>query len=63
MIGVGIGRFRRMSEGILLGRTEVGKVGNFTDFTDRTTLPKPTDTDKSVTVRSVTVGLGRRGLG
>jgi hypothetical protein len=35
---------------IFLDRTRVGKVKNFTDFTDRTTLPKSTDTDKSILV-------------
>jgi hypothetical protein len=47
---VGIGQFWRKLERILFHRTEVGKVDNFIDFTDRTTLPKPTDTDKSVMV-------------
>ena len=55
-VGVGISQFQRKLEGIFLDRTRVGKVKNFTDFTDRTTLPKPTDTGKSVTV---SVGLGR----
>jgi hypothetical protein len=35
VLGVGIGRFRRKSEENFIGRSEVGKVGNFTDFTDR----------------------------
>ena len=35
-IGVGIGRFQRKSEENFFDRIEVGKVGNLTDFTDRT---------------------------
>jgi hypothetical protein len=57
-IGVGIGRCRRKSEENFFGRSDVGKVGNFTDSTDRTSLPTPTDTGKSVTVSVVEVGLG-----
>jgi hypothetical protein len=49
-LGVGIGRFRRKSKGFFLDCTRVGKVENFTDFTDQTTLPKSTDTDKSVMI-------------
>jgi hypothetical protein len=39
---VGIGRFRRKSEENFVGRSEVIKVGNFTDFTDQPFIPTPT---------------------
>jgi hypothetical protein len=52
-LGVGIGRFRRKSEENFVGRSEVGKVGNFTDFTDRPFIPTSTDTNF---VGSVSVG-------
>jgi hypothetical protein len=50
---VGIGWFRRKLEENFVGRSEVGKVGNFTDFTDQPFIPTPTDTDF---VSSVSVG-------
>jgi hypothetical protein len=44
-LGVGISRFRRKLEENFVGRSEVGKVDNFTDFTDRPFILTPTDTD------------------
>jgi hypothetical protein len=52
-VGVGIGRFRRKSEEIFFDRSDVGKVGNFTDFTDRNAFSTHTDTDTDCRCRSV----------
>jgi hypothetical protein len=54
-LGVGIGRFRRKLEEIFFDRSDVSKVGNFTDSSEWTSLPTPAS---QLRFRSVEVSLG-----
>jgi hypothetical protein len=50
---VGIGWFRRKLEENFVGRSEVGQVGNFTDFTDQPFIPTPTLSVRFRSIKSV----------